>query len=176
MDRFLETERLILRTPSLNDVETIMEGRNSPFVLKYNLYCVATEEDIRYEIENIDCVLLILKQTAQVIGCIYIKEDFLRYRVHSYELAAWVKEEFAAHGYMTEAGITLMRHLFAAEGVKRLTARVFSENVASRGIMKKLGFRQEGYLPEASMNDSGKVFDLILYSIGKDEFEASYGL
>lgn len=176
MNRLIKTERLILRTATVEDAQGMIEGRNSPFVLKYNLYPVATIDDIIYEITNIDTVLLTLKETGKIIGCIYVKEDFLRYKVNSLELAAWIAEDYGAKGYMTEAGIALMRHLFTKEGVKRLTSRVFSENIASRRINDKLGFEQEGYLPQAAVNDQGKVFDLILFSITKERFAELHGI
>ncbi|MGN1373212.1 MAG: GNAT family N-acetyltransferase [Candidatus Coproplasma sp.] len=176
MNRLLQTERLILRTATEEDARQMIEGRNSPFVLKYNLYPLATIDDIIYEITHIDTVLLTLKDTGKIIGCIYVKEDFLRYKVNSLELAAWIVEDYGAQGYMTEAGIALMRHLFADEGVNRLTSRVFSENTASLRINDKLGFEQEGYLPEAAVNDKGKVFDLVLFSVTKERFAKLHGI
>lgn len=170
MERYIETERLILRAPREDDVADMCRLKNSEFVLKYNLYDHSDPDSIIEEILHYDMVVLEDKNSGAFIGCIYAKEDYIRYRVNSLELAGWLDVTRAKSGIMSEALQAFIPVLFE-EGVERLTAKVFSDNVASMRLMEKIGFYREGYLPCAIKNHRGEVFDLVLYSVTSDEYQ-----
>lgn len=170
MNRYISTSRLILRTPIPADAFQIAEGRNTDYVMRYNLYQHSSVEQILKEMAEYESVILVLKDTGMVIGCIYIKDDLYRYHVNSMELSGWLKECYANQGYMTEALEALMKELFQNENFERLSTWVFRPNKASRRLMRKVGFIQEGILKEAYKKDDGQIFDVVLYSIGRKDY------
>jgi len=174
MKRYYETERLILRSPIPTDAPDISKVRNSDFVQRYNLYTDSSTEDVLAELERYDLVILLEKHTGRFLGLIHIKEDYIRYHVDSMELAGWLDMSVAKQGFMSEALRGLIPNLFN-EGIARLTARVFSDNLASVRLMESIGFVREGYLREAVKNSSGEIFDMILFSVTEEEFKKRVG-
>lgn len=174
MKRYIETERLILRSPRESDVPDMCRLKNSEFVGRYNLYGHSDEATVRDEIERYDMAVLEDRHSGAFVGCIYIKEDYIRYNVDSVEVAGWLDVTRARGGVMSEALRALIPVLFD-EGAQRLSARVFGDNIASMRLMESVGFYREGYLPCAVKNQNGEIFDLVLYSVTKDEYNKKTG-
>jgi len=78
-------------------------------------------------------------------------------------LGYWVGEEFARHGYMTEAISAVMDHAFGELGLTRLEAACLEENTASRGLLVACGFRFEG-VARSYLEVNGTVRDHMLFS------------
>ncbi len=56
---------------------------------------------------------------------------------------------YQGNGYASEAARTLIQHLFTAHNLKRIVATTEYDNVASQGVMQKVGMRLErNPLPE----------------------------
>jgi RimJ/RimL family protein N-acetyltransferase len=67
------------------------------------------------------------------------------YREHgSAELSFWVGEEDSGKGYITEAGIELLRLAFDELHLNRVGAHHMVRNIVSGKVLAKLGMRQEG--------------------------------
>jgi ribosomal-protein-serine acetyltransferase len=62
------------------------------------------------------------------------------------ELGYWVASDRAGRGYATEAGTAVVRFGLRTAGLYRLELRAGVENLASRRVAEKLGFRPEGML------------------------------
>ena len=56
----------------------------------------------------------------------------------------WVDERVAGRGVTTAALALVLRHCFTEVGLHRIEANVRPENTASRRVVDKLGFREEG--------------------------------
>ena len=144
----IETERLILRTPQVEDAECMHALWHSEFVGKYNVLSPMSLEEMREKLikdaERGESVHLVLKSTGQVIGMIGVEEESLRWQADSVMLDYFLGEEYARKGYMTEALRRLIAHIFATKPVEILTVRVFADNAASVALMEKLGFVHEG--------------------------------
>lgn len=67
-------------------------------------------------------------------------------------------------GFMTEALTALIDAAFADMGLRRLEAVVDSRNVASRRLLRRLGFTQEGLLRERWLED-GNALDAEIYGL-----------
>ncbi|QEH94379.1 GNAT family N-acetyltransferase [Dermacoccus abyssi] len=76
----------------------------------------------------------------------------------------------AGRGLGTELVGALVTHLFAEPHVHRIQADVFADNVASRTVLERNGFRQEGYFVDDGIID-GKFVDACLYSLLRREWE-----
>ena len=63
----------------------------------------------------------------------------------SCSLGYWIGEKFASQGYMTESVAVSAGIVFNILKLHRLEAACIPENTASRKVLKKVGFTEEGY-------------------------------
>lgn len=164
----LETNRLIIRKPTVLDVDDYMEFRNSEFVLRYNAMKVQSREDAQkaFSEENpyetafaMEC-----KNSGKVIGMVFIQPDSLRWGIASKEISYYLSESYSRQGYMKEALGAVMEWLFETEGLECIGARAFEPNTASRKLLASLGFQQNGVIPRCVKGYGDFVFDDVLYS------------
>ena len=73
------------------------------------------------------------------------------------EFGFWLSRQARDRGYATEAGGALMAFAFRSLGLRRLEARVFRDNVASRRTFDKLGFREAGRTAGFSLGRNATV-------------------
>ncbi|WP_334148225.1 GNAT family N-acetyltransferase [Hyphomicrobium sp.] len=62
----------------------------------------------------------------------------------SAEIGYWIGRPWWRRGFASEAAAALVRHCFTDGGFKRLTCCHFDDNLASAGVIRKLGFRLKG--------------------------------
>ena len=77
--------------------------------------------------------------------------------------------DVAGRGFGTELVGVLVDHLFAAPGVHRIQADVFADHAASRRVLEKNGFRQEGCFVDDGIID-GRFVDACVYSLLRREW------
>lgn len=170
MDFYIETERLILRTPTHEDAEDLARCRSTDFVMRYNLYRPCSKEQICRELECYEHFALVTKENNRIIGCISLRDDDFRYHMDSVLIQAWLTEENARRGYMSEALRALLHELLCVRRHERVSAQIMSENTASIRLVESLGFEREGYLKRAIKCYDGRVFDLCLYSLDRESY------
>lgn len=83
----------------------------------------------------------------------------------SYQLYA---DEFAGHGYVTEAVQLTVDYLFGVKKQNRIQLVIVPENTASRRIAEKCGFQLEGTARGAFFN-GGRNVDVLIYSLLRDD-------
>jgi [ribosomal protein S5]-alanine N-acetyltransferase len=59
----------------------------------------------------------------------------------------WLGKPFTGQGYMTEAVRLALRHAFTGLELHRVEANIIPGNAASIAVVKRCGFRLEGYSP-----------------------------
>ena len=164
----LTTPRLLLRKPTLSDVDDYLEFVNSTFVMQYNAMTPVSREKAEKSFSNLpddfSTVGIVLKSTKKLIGMIYVQQDSLRYGVASKEISYFLRAEEAQNGYMKEALSALMAYLFASERLCCITARCFAPNIASQRLLESLGFEKEGILRNCVKGYDDTVFDDCLYA------------
>lgn len=84
-------------------------------------------------------------------------------------LGYWVGERYARRGYVGEAAALLLDFAFGTLRLHRIEAACLPGNAASRGLLKKLGFVEEGYA-RAYLCIDGAWCDHILYAIIADDW------
>jgi RimJ/RimL family protein N-acetyltransferase len=150
MQVFLETERLVLRQFTLDDVDNLVELDSDPGVMHFITGGRATP---REEIEN-DLLPWFLhyyerggrygfwaaieKSTGKFLGWFHFRpedghpsdEPELGYRLRR---SAW------GRGYATEGSRALIRKGFTELGVARVVANAMAVHTASRRVMEKTG-------------------------------------
>jgi RimJ/RimL family protein N-acetyltransferase len=175
MALYIETERLILRNAKPEDAASLYSYRESEFVQRFNAMGSITSEQMDEQVikdsTSDRAAYIELKETHRAIGAIWMEEDSLRHRANSICTSCWLGEEHSGKGYMTEAYRALISYLFAQRKADVVVARVFADNMASRRMMEKAGFVQEGILRHAVKGYKEKIFDDVLYSILRTEWE-----
>jgi RimJ/RimL family protein N-acetyltransferase len=152
MQVFLETERLVLRRFTEDDVDNLYDLDGDPEVMRFLTGGAPTpreaiERDILprflgyYErFEGFGRWAAIEKDTGDFLGWFgfRLREDTspgeaaLSYRLRR---SAWGK------GYATEGSRALIRKGFAELGVRRVVATTYQDNAASRRVMEKSGLK-----------------------------------
>jgi [ribosomal protein S5]-alanine N-acetyltransferase len=86
------------------------------------------------------------------------------------ELGWILAPAFWRQGLMTEAARIVLRHCFSEMDTHRIEAIIEPENVASRGLVTKLGFTQEGGLLRDRICVEGHFRSVLMYSLLRPEW------
>jgi len=169
---YLETKRLILRSPQPQDVDAYMQFCNSDFVLRYNAMTPRSRERVLAQYSEPDdaTLLLVTREQGSVIGQICIEEDSLRYGVASRELSYFMWEKYARQGYMKEALSAVIAYLFEKEDLVCVSARAFADNAASLALLASLGFTCNGRIPQCVKGYADVVHDDMLHTLLRGQF------
>jgi len=83
-------------------------------------------------------------------------------------LGYWIGERFARQGYMFDAVRALIPFVFSTLGLHRIEAACLPTNEASRNLLTKAGFRQEG-IALRYLQINGEWRDHVLFALLEDE-------
>ena len=186
MQIFLETDRLILRQFTMDDIDHLVELDSDPEVMRY-VTGKPTPRDVierdylpwwlaYYELgDQYGFWAAIEKQTSHFIGWFHFRpgpdvpndEPELGYRLRR---QAWGK------GYATEGARALVQKGFANDAIRRITASTFQDNRSSRRVLEKSGLR---FVRAFRLTPEAKAYhgipadrdaDLVEYAIERDEW------
>ncbi len=87
-------------------------------------------------------------------------------------LGYWMGAAFAGQGYMTEAVGLVIPFCFETLGLHRIHAAFLPDNLASRRVLEKNGFREEGYA-ENYLQIDGKWADHVLFGLTRERYDAA---
>ena len=90
------------------------------------------------------------------------------WEVRSAEIGYGVRGDERGKGYASEALGAVARWALAEGGVQRAWLTANTDNVASVRVAEKAGFRREGTLRRAALDDDG-LHDLAVFSLLDDE-------
>lgn len=174
----LETERLLLRQITMDDLEFVFRHFSDPQVTQYLMDepPVASHDEARAIIEFYleperkahNRWGIVRKEDGQLIGTIgYHKwaKAFFRAEV-GYDLSA----DSWGRGYMSEALAEVIRHGFEGMGLNRIDALVYAGNNASIRLLKRMGFQQEGLLRDYFCLN-GVFYDHYLFALLRRDWE-----
>jgi ribosomal-protein-alanine N-acetyltransferase len=86
-------------------------------------------------------------------------------------LGYWMGRDYAGQGLMTEAVRIVLPHVFSTLGLHRVHAAFLPGNDASRRVLEKNGFKEEGYA-EKYLQIDGKWADHVLFGLTRERWEA----
>lgn len=152
----LETARLRLRPLSLDDTAAVFEIHTDPETLKYwgndQLTSIRqAEELIRANMEWVESGMALYwaierRGKPGLIGtCTLFKID---HQNRHAEVGYILNRSYWGQGLMTEALACMIEHAFTTMDLHRLEADSDPRNASSIGLLKKFGFKQEGYFRE----------------------------
>ena len=72
-------------------------------------------------------------------------------------------DEYKGQGVMTGAVGSVCAEAFATLDILRISAQVYAPNIASRRVLEKNGFQQEGVMRRAVCKGD-QIYDMLLYS------------
>lgn len=78
-------------------------------------------------------------------------------------LGYWIGEAFARQGYMSEAVRAITEHAFQELSLSRIESACLPENVASRGVLERCGFKYEG-VAQSYLQIAGRWRTHVLYA------------
>jgi len=86
-------------------------------------------------------------------------------------LGYWMGQPYAGHGLMSEAVGAVVPFCFDALGLHRIHAAFMPHNKASRRVLEKNGFREEGFA-ESYLQIDGHWADHVLFGLTRERYEA----
>jgi [ribosomal protein S5]-alanine N-acetyltransferase len=107
-------------------------------------------------------LFLIRSEDAALVGAITL-DHVRRGPSQSGTIGYWIGQPYARQGYMREAIRGLVHHAFTALDLSRIEAACLPENVASRGVLEKSGFKYEG-VAQAYLQINGRWRNHVLYA------------
>ncbi|MDH2414130.1 GNAT family N-acetyltransferase [Nocardioides sp. CER19] len=155
----IETERLLLRPLTSEDVDSVHAYQSLPEVCAYVPYEPRTREQVeerlakpeftRHELDAEKQALtlgIVVKDTGRLAGDVMLFWHSEEHR--SGELGYQLHPDHWGRGYATEAGRAALGLAFEELGLHRVIARIDAENPGSAAVLRRLGMRQEAVLHE----------------------------
>ena len=176
----IETDRLIIRAPVIEDLDFIVARRNDPEVARYQDWTLPhPPEKTKAKLEAaiaqggfVDgqswMATVARRDTGLPIGDLYTKIVW-DWRVaevgYTFDSAQW------GHGYAAEAFTAMLNHLFDDRGIVRASATLHPDNVASRLLLERAGFSFEG-MTKQSFWVGDEISDDGFYGLTKADRDA----
>jgi RimJ/RimL family protein N-acetyltransferase len=166
----IETSRLILRPFVPEDLDALFLIRSNPELMQYirdgqPLSREETKKNLdniiqHYRNHNFGLWAVIYKQNQALIG--FCGLQYLEQTLEV-ELGYMLTQEYWGLGIATEAGKASLRYGFEELKLEKIVAVAKPENLASRGVMEKLGMV---YVKTARYYNT----DVVYYAISKEMF------
>jgi ribosomal-protein-alanine N-acetyltransferase len=112
--------------------------------------------------------LVMRKTDSALLGGIGLS-NVRRGVAESGSLGYWIGERYARQGYMTEGLALMLGFAFQRLRLHRVEAACLPSNAASRQLLLKGGFREEGYAKQYLCID-GKWQDHVLFAMLRDDW------
>lgn len=175
-DLKIETERLLLRQWSLNDIDDLVDGLNNLNVTKWMSHTPYpyTEKDAEEFInkslnDKLYNFAIVLKEENKVIGGTQLRNiDLVQGTAGG---GIWLNEKYHGHGYGQEAWGARIKYAFEELGLRRLENGFFDGNEKSWNMQKRFGYKLEGTRRQKyKCLSTGKIVDEHITGLLKDEW------
>ncbi len=168
----LTTERLLLRTPAMDDVpaiEALLQERDiaaTTLNIPHPYPAGAAAEWLTRTCEHIEngssAVFGIVRRAdSTYLGTVGLHRDTDH---HAAEMGYWIGKPYWNTGYTSEAVRRVIQYGFEELGLHRIAASYFTHNPASARVMQKANMQFEGILRQ-HIYKWGQFCDLGCYSI-----------
>jgi ribosomal-protein-alanine N-acetyltransferase len=107
-------------------------------------------------------LILFRREDSALLGAITL-DNIRRGPVQAATLGYWMGAPYTRQGYMREAITALVHHAFSELDLSRIEAACLPENVASRGVLEKTGFKYEG-VAQSYLQINGRWRNHVLYA------------
>jgi RimJ/RimL family protein N-acetyltransferase len=153
----IRTERAVLRTMTLDDVDAVHAYQSDPEVCRYMLYEPRTRDEVAEKIgqwqhhgrlaeDGDDLELAIDVDGLGVVGHAYFK--LVSVADLTAEIGWALHRDHQGRGYAGEAARALLGYAFDTLGLHRVKAELDPRNEASVALCLRLGMRHEAHFVE----------------------------
>ena len=178
----LDSDRLTLRTITLDDLEFVFSHFSDPHVHKYLVdeEPVTSEQEAKAIIQwasnpvDITCNrwIIQLRENGQPVGtCGFHNWDQQNNRV---EIGYDLSQSHWRRGITCEAVDMMIQSGFERMGLNRIEAYVHLNNIGSADLLRKLGFQLEGIVRDKHLF-RGQYYDHYCFSLLKSDLSESTG-
>lgn len=106
--------------------------------------------------------LFLIRRDGVLLGAITL-DNIRRGPAQMGTLGYWIGQRFARQGFMREAIAAVVDHAFGALDLSRIEAGCLPENVASRAVLERSGFKYEG-VAQSYLQINGRWRNHVLYA------------
>jgi GrpB-like predicted nucleotidyltransferase (UPF0157 family)/RimJ/RimL family protein N-acetyltransferase len=164
INNFMETKRLTLKAPSLDDLDNLTLLRTTPEVMRYvGDGKIQTKEKIKellkiniayYQKHGIGLLCVFEKKDGEFVGLAGLLHDDFDDSKQDIELGYGLLPQFWNKGYATELVKALVVYGFSTLTLDKLIAVTHPDNVASQKVLKKSGFIDVGQMSWCSIESA----------------------
>jgi len=172
----LETERMTLRLPAHADWRgwSLLRQQSTAFLtpwepvwsqdhLARRAFTNRVYWAARSEAQGTALPLLMIRREDQaLIGAITL-DNIRRGPAQAGTLGYWVGAPHVRQGYMREAILAVVHQAFTTMDLSRIEAACLPENIASRGVLEKCGFKYEG-VAQSYLQINGRWRNHVLFA------------
>ena len=176
----LETERLLLRGWSLDDLDDLYEYAKNMSVGEMQGWKPHESKEeslvaLRSFIVDDERWAIVLKENSKVIGSIKLSPDENRGRYYAKYVSYVLSADYWGKGYMTEALSQIIKYVFEEMNIDLLSAFHYPHNTRSKCVLERCGFQYEATIKNGQKIYNGQVFDTVCYSILAEEYFRGLG-
>ena len=172
----VDTERLYLRAPAQTDYRQWSELRHAskefltpwePTWSPDHLSRKSFSNRVYWSQKNINGgtaipLFMFRREDDKFVGAITL--DNIRHGpAQTGTMGYWIGQPYARQGYMTEALRAIVHYAFSTMDISRVESACLPENVASRGVLEKCGYKYEG-VAQAYIQINGRWRTHVLYA------------
>lgn len=175
----LHTERLIVRSPRVEDAQdvfTLMKDKNTAMITGFTPMSNISEAEgkIRRGISGGNMFVITTEEKpGHAIGVFEVtslKVSNIHGEKQEYEICYFLHKDFRGKGYMTEVVESMKRYLFMERQADTLIISVFPRNDASRRVAIKNGFIFKNLERKCGITGCGEIADIEIYILEKEKY------
>ena len=170
------TERLLLRLPEHRDfiAWTSLRRESAAFLAPWepawasdhlgrSAFIARVRWALRSSQQGMALPLFLVRHDDEALLGAITLDHIRRGPAQSGTIGYWIGQRFARQGYMREAIGGLVDHAFRDLDLSRIEAACLPENVASRALLEKSGFKYEG-VAQSYLQINGRWRNHVLYA------------
>lgn len=174
---FLESERLIYRRTTKDDIDEFFYIQLNPNLRRYlgtTKLGNDLEKNRKYfsesNYDNLDYYrwTIVKKEDNKILGTIYLNIHDEKAKTAGIDY--WLREDEWSKGYVTEASKKILEFAFDELDLNRIESCGAKDNKGTLRIMEKIGLKYEGTRKQAMFYYYGGVEDLVMYGLTKEEY------
>ncbi|MGB3178598.1 MAG: GNAT family protein [Albidovulum sp.] len=172
----IETERMTLRLPLHSDFRDWVNLRESsreflepwepvwaPDHLTRKAFANRVYWAQRAQAGGTALPLFLVRRSDQALLGAVTVDNIRRGPAQAATIGYWVGAAHARQGYMAEALRAVIHHCFTALDLSRIESACLPENMASRGVLEKSGYKYEG-VAQSYLQINGRWRNHVLYA------------